>query len=595
MPVRSVSPGLGLLCLCVVALCLPLAAACGDDDDAAGPDGGGQSQLIVLDPPGDSIGLPFHGQITLRVQYLGPDARPVSQVPITFSLLASATEATGGSTISTNQVVSDAAGIAEVSLAAGAERVNFRVQAQAAGAPSALFYIAVSEDGFSDLVLEPTHMGFRELTELGRIEIRRYRDIELACSELDIDNLPESVLPPRSLDSWDEVAEYRNVPAREAITLVGWAARQVDGRPLSVGCVELSADQVRPTSRLRMLMPLFDRSPALPAQLPIESDFDATPLAMQAADNGDPWAVLACPLGRAQLLLDCALDASAPDGDLDCVVGGSSSLVSAAEAQRGAANANGCRPALTDGGTDSLETIVEGQLAGPWPDDAGHAALLDGRAGPLGGFHLSSRLDTTSSGARYHRIGSMSTSSATDTYTISLIDSDRPVVRQAAPSWIDPQTGLLVIGSHSFTLDYGRFARDAFITLALEPAGLDDRLSDLGTALYQSVAVGAETSCPAFSALVCAELGQADTCLEASCESARVALDPLMNQWWQSLDVDGIDFALSGTAQVSDSDGDLVADTIGSGMTGSWTAVLSATVGEPVDLSGDFTGQAPEE
>ncbi|HTM19033.1 MAG TPA: hypothetical protein VL172_00940, partial [Kofleriaceae bacterium] len=44
-------------------------AACGGGDGA--PDAGPEAnpRLVILDPPGDALGLPFGGTATLRVRY----------------------------------------------------------------------------------------------------------------------------------------------------------------------------------------------------------------------------------------------------------------------------------------------------------------------------------------------------------------------------------------------------------------------------------------------------------------------------------------------------------------------------------------------
>ena len=79
----------------LVGAALASATACGGDD-GSGPDGGSElSSLEVLTPPGDEIGLPFYGEVTLRVKYSDASGAPVPGAALAFELIASASEATG--------------------------------------------------------------------------------------------------------------------------------------------------------------------------------------------------------------------------------------------------------------------------------------------------------------------------------------------------------------------------------------------------------------------------------------------------------------------------------------------------------------------
>lgn len=558
---------------------------CGDDlRPLPAGDGAQQSSLEILDPPGESIGLPFHGQIALRVLYRDPDGDPIAEAPIAFAPVASPTESTGGSTISDSIVLTDAEGVAAVQLVAGAEQVNFRVQASGLEAAPALFYIAVSEGGFTDLTTTPEHRGFR--ADLARVEVRLYRESELGCADLDIDALPESVFPPRGFDDFGGTARYRNVTAGESFTVVGWAAAEPGGRPLSAGCVELGAAQVRPGRPLSFPLPVVDRAPALPAAMDLVSAFDSTPL----VQPGDVWAVLDCVHGRAQLLVDCSLDAQAPDGALDCVVGGSSALVSDVEAMRGMADAAGCRPSDAPGGGPSIDAVLDQAIGAPWPVGDDLVTFLAARRAPLQAFTLASRLESSADGgAVHHRLGELSVIVAVGdgsaSYTVDLVSSDRAVVRQVAPVGFDPASGELALDTHRFTLDYGRFARGAFTALGLEPAGLADRAARLGTALLQSVDAGGSAGCPGLSEIVCGAVGRAANCLSAACQTARPELDVLMTAWWRALESGGFDFALAGAASLTDADADLEIDALTSG---TWSAALRLSSGADVNVPGGF-------
>jgi hypothetical protein len=581
----------------VAVVAVLLAGACGNNGS---PPGGGSepSSLQVLVPPGESIGLPFHGVETLRVLYSDPAGQPVARASVSFQLVTSASEASGGSTVSATDITTNANGIAAVELVAGAERVNFRVQATADDAAPAVFYVAVSEEGFADLIAAPEHGGFRAADSFQSVELRLYRAGELACADLDIDAPPESVFPLRALEGFGETVTYRNVGAGEPYTLIGWGAMEPEGARLAAGCVELTAGHVRAGSAIRFPLQVIDRIPALPTELALDSSFDTTPLADAIAAAGpDVWPALDCPLGRAQLLIDCALDAEVPDGALDCQVGGAGDLVDDVEALRGAPGGGGCRPAGGPNG-DSLDQLVEARLGPPWPEGAALAELLAARRAPLVSFRLSSRLEAGGSGSLGHRLERLSISSGAEVAELDLVASDRPVVRQVAPAVMDPVGGRLALGRHSFTIDYGRFAEEAFGLLGLAPAGLEAEARTLGSALYQSVATETQTGCAAFSTVVCTELGRAGGCLTAACAVAANQLDLLLDAWWQLLDGPGYDLALSGTALLRDTDADLVLDGLGAGDgvedLGAWTGAIRLTDGESIELSGSFTGEPAE-
>lgn len=592
-PLRTAAIGwLTRFALAMAVAASTSAAGCGDDGGSGGgPDGGMPlNTLRVVDPPGESIGLPYHGKVTLGVAYTDPMGRPITGATVSFAIVAGATESDGGATISASSAETDAGGIASIDLVAGAAEVNFRVQASAPAASPALFYLAVSESGFTNLTATPAHLGFRAAQSLSHIEVRLYRDDELRCADFDPDDPPASVFPPRPLESFDDAAVYKNLTAGQGFTLVGWASLADDSPRVAVGCVELDGAVVTAGRSIRVPLVLTDRAPALPATLELAALFDARPLAtVTTLPGADPWRVLGCPLGRAQLLIDCALDAEAPDGALDCAVSGQSPLVDAAEARRDPADPqSGCRPTGS-----SLDAAVSSALGAPWP--AGGApldALLAARAAPMTSFALGSSLEATPTGSVHDQLERLSVTAGGQTYAADLIDSDRPIVRQLSPAAVDPLRGRVTLAPHAFTLRYGRFARDAFANLGLLPAGLDGRAADLGSALYDSVHDGPSSGCPAFSQVVCGALGQAQTCLAGPCGDAEVALDGRLEAWWRALDASGLDFTLGGSAAVVDDDGDLVIEELEGG---SFTAGMGvAGGGATVQLTGTFAGTAAE-
>jgi hypothetical protein len=203
---------------------------------------------------------------------------------------------------------------------------------------------------------------------------------------------------------------------------------------------------------------------------------------------------------------------------------------------------------------------------------------------------LTSRLESGAGGAPvHHRLGQLSVEAGALSYALDLPSSDRSIVRQAAPAAVDAAAGRLVLDAHRFTVDYGRFARDAFAALGLGPAGLAGRAGTLGAALYETVDDGAGTGCAAFSRVVCGEAGRLPGCLGAACGAAAGALNLLLDRWWRSLDGDDLDFGLSGAASVADPDADLVIDALADGQ---WTAEVVLAPTGTATLTGSWSGQA---
>lgn len=580
---------LSLLFLAAAALA---GAGCGDDGGIA-PDGGIPSghSLEILNPPGESIGLPFNQSITLRVRYRDDEDEPIADAEVEFSILTSMSEKTGGSTISANAVITDDMGIARIDVSAGAERANFRVEVNAQAAPAATFFIAISEVGFTNLQIVAEHSGPRELSSFDNVQLRLYQPADLVCDALDFDALPPSVFPLRE-GAFGEQLVFENLAANEAYTLVAWAATSPDGAKVSTSCIELGAAQVPTAPSVSIRVVITDRPLQMPAAATVSSTFGLDPVRSEidSALPADPWRVLSCPLGAAQLLIDCTLDAHTNDGTLDCVPTGpdTDGLVADVEAERGPVDVDGCRPALSGGATDSIDKIMSDALtAGGWApsltDDlvAARDALLDS-------FDLTSVLEFFGDGSARHRLVSASVTIMGTEVSVDLTSTARPVIEQDQVS-ADADFRDLSIGAHSFTLRYGSFGRDAFTAGGLEPNGLGDRAADLGTALAQSVDDGGAGGCPDLSGLLCATGAHAATCAQAACSAAATALDTSLFDWAAHLDGTGFDLQLSGAAGLSDPDDDLAVDAVEGG---TWQAAFTMSTGAAVNAVGSF-GAAP--
>src|SRR5688572_19253276 len=275
-----------------------LLAACGGGGDA--PDAGPEAnpRLVILDPPGDSVGLAFGGTATLRVRYETDAGEPIPDAAVDFQLVVRQDADPRGAALSATAAMTDALGIARVDLVAGAEETIFQVEAIAEQAASAFFPVSVSQAGFAHLDVDPFHDGWRDPLGFARLELRLYRAIDAVCAGIDADEPPASLFPPRALSGFDEIGTYQNIIASQPYTLVAWALLPDNPVPLAYGCVELGPQQV-PPAEFALAMPVRDRPARLPGDAGLVSSLDLEPLADSAAAAGAsaPWTVLSCAHG----------------------------------------------------------------------------------------------------------------------------------------------------------------------------------------------------------------------------------------------------------------------------------------------------------
>ena len=576
------------------AIAALLAAACSGDDGGPPDAGDGTHRLEILDPPGDSIGLAFTETIALRVRYLGPDGEPIAGQTIGFELVAGPSEDIGASALSGLSASTDGGGAAQINLTAGARAANFRVRASATGAPPALFFVVVSETGFASIAVEPIHAGPRAAADFTAVEYRLFSPDQLSCATLDIDDLPESVFPPRRGAGFAESVRFRNLAAERPYVLVAWAEQGGGGARLATGCIELAASQVRVGPLLHLALAIADRPLDWSQALAITSALISPDLA-EAIDSAlapDPWTALGCPLGPAQLILDCSLDALGGDGDLDCAVLGSGPIVDDVEALRGPPDLAGCRPAESSPGVASIDQVLaDAMTAGPWTA-ADAAALALGRDQILAGARLTSELVELGPGSVRHRLLTLTLQAGGLSRTIELLGSARPVVT-ATHAVIINASGVASFGFAAFTLDLDLAAEEMFVLDLLPARGLGGREADLGAALAASFEDGAQAGCAAVSALVCDPIGRPASCLASACGAGASALDVRLLAWIGALAAGGLDFTLTGAAAIEDRDFDLELDTIGNGsaaLDGTWTTLLSIASGITEGVGG-FGGQ----
>lgn len=596
---------------------------CGDDGDDRDPDGPAGNARLILISPGDTVGLQYNETITLGIRYENRDGFATGGIPVEFALVAtSEREDSAGSTLSATGTFTDRDGVAEIELVAGAAEGTFRVSVEAPDAPTAFFHVNISQGGFVQLLIKPIHEGWRDADQIPRVQVRIYRAEAFTCAALSaaldlsfrIEDLPDSLAPPRVLDGFGDAVSYLNVNAGKSHAVIGWSELVLDDdgtseddepegtRPIGIGCVDLGPGQL-PTGGVQLDLVVPDRDLALDRVM-LTSTFDLTPVAAALAERGTEslWQVMACPAGPGQLALDCALDAAAPDDDLDCQATGSSALVDAVAAQRGEPDSAGCRPTTLPGDQASLDQLLTDAIitGASFPAGDSLTALLAVRSGLIDSFTVTSELTGLSSRASSHRLLDVTVGAMLGPkgrgVTSDLGLTRRPVIEQR-PVGLAIDGSDVTLAEHAFTLRYGELADAGFTELGLAPVGLDGASRALGTALAGSVSDdgSGQNGCAGLSALVCSTITQPETCLMTACQQGATALDGHLTAWWRALENPGLDFAImNGAAPTYDRDGDLLIDALGAAdenggdIPGIWSATLRLSDDDEVVITGDF-------
>jgi hypothetical protein len=516
--------------------------------------------LEIPDVPGSQIGLHYGQSTALRVAYHTDDAerRPQVGQPVRFSIFNDP----AGSTLSADRAFTDAQGIAQVTLTAGAAEATFRVTASAVNAPDAEFEVAVSKLDFVGLRVE---LGWDAPSTLKAL---LYND--RGCNKL-----PPTPGAPPALRSLAKVGpkatlEFINLLSMDYALLA--RAEDASGRLLAQGCVDVPAALVPAGSDVEVPLPLAAVLPSLVGSYQLDTRLTIDSAVAGAATQ--PWqALTACPFGLAQAILDATAELVSPSLQADIT------------AARGAPSGSpACRPSMA-AGKSSLDSDLQALLQVSGAPATELPSMVMDLQTLTASAQLDSQLTVAAAGTDLytgdHALGTLRTGLPSPAPALDASAFGLPIV-DVKDVPISYQDGKVLIGAHGFTLHLPALWQAAFVEGVIAPrfpALMPPSTRGWLGASVGAVMHGSMTGCMGIEDLICTKT-TAPACAGNIAPACVTALDHVTAQLEAGFRVpSGIDFTLSGDCQAADSDGNLQLDTL---TAGSWLT--------PVATAASFTG-----
>jgi hypothetical protein len=531
-------------------------------------DGGPARVLEVVDTdhggPGAQIGLHYGDTIDLKVSYHLADANdtPIPGATVTFAIF----DDPGGSTLASDHAVTDSGGLASVKLTAGAEEKSFRVRAHAPDAPDALFGVSVSSQAFVniDVLLDDS-------SQANIATLKALLFVGMPCAQLPQNPSDASALRVLSQSGGATgTLTFLNLLS-QSYAIVGEALDN-GGRLAASGCVDIAATLVPAGATATLPLPLHPVTLSVTGSFTLATQLTVATAIADAATA--PWrALVTCAEAPAQTLLDRIES------------GVSSSLAASMESLRGTPDSSGCRPA-TAGGMSSLDAQLEPLLTASGSPGAQLPSIVADLQTIVASAHLGSTLTIAGAGAGAltgeHALDSVTLATGTAQKSYAVPATSLPVidVKDVPLSFASPT---LTIGAHGFTLGLPVFWQMALGDLSIAsrtPSVQPTTARALLGAVVGAAMHGGKSGCAAVEDLVCTAITSG--CAGNIAPACTAALDPMA----QALDAPfqpptGIDVTLSGSATASDTNGDLLVDTLSPG---NFTTALAQAMSAP------FTG-----
>jgi len=503
---------------------------------------------------------------------------PIAAQPVTFSLVDTAEipgDETAGVTLSDTSAVTDELGVATVDVhVSDAPVVHLRATAGSAeGDLVIIVAVGTGSVQVAPFFASNSDVPGRTLT----VEVRLFDDGK--CADI---NLAHPPWPPRGQEGLQllapsgEKTSFTRVSTGQENAVVG-RGLDAHGLAIAVGCVDLFGSSLVKDGVVEVGLPLRDTAPSPVGRYAITSPLVFVPPLAAASSIAVPWRDLGdCPLDPAQMFLDCITDAFSPataDDPLDCKPkpGGEGALGDAFAARRGvpivdtAGNATACRASRDAVGNPSLDAIAMGLFGTPTPALlVALPAIGNDAAHVLDALTLISLLDVQPTGRADEYVvshtlqnglvkGSGMAEARVDLSTLAL-----PAL--TAFTTATARDGILVVDDHEFSLRLGRVARAGFGLATLMPLIPGQKSLDAGGLITEILKLahsddGASTACAAFDRVLCSAVGSAEACLAKACPDGLGALTNKLNSAFDAADGTGLDFTLSGSAPLLDTQG----------------------------------------
>lgn len=593
---------------------LALSASCGGDNGKPPS----PPEALVLEPVMRTVQVKPGGTVEVGFRLATQEGTPVAGERLNF--LPEDDPSTPGSELA-GAVLSaffsftDASGIGRVAVTAGLPTV-FRLTASQARAQAAEAEVMVTsgDPGIVAVVPLPAS-GSRAARFVTKIDLLLFSNV--ACKDL------SPILPPRPVRLTQAVAP--GMPAEFALdggSQVGSAflgqGRDAGGTLQATGCIDVPGSTVVPGGTVRVYLPLTDLIAVPRGTFLLSSSFSLTKRDL-VSRVAAPWEDLGdCPLDPAQIWLDCALDAlsSSAADPLDCVPAvagaGEGELADLILARRGAATAEApCRAASLPGGAQSLDAKVAALFPSPpLPPASEVESLAATITAMFGEIHIDSTLslEPTATPGMFQATHSLRGASfpvhgqatPVDVVAIGTPNASVRFVPVTTTEHSDTTDDVITVDTHGLGLRLGKLAHAAFAKAALVGRGWPADTGGYLDQIFALASVGADPSpvigCDALDVVVCAEVGRTVGCLRDACVAGQAALAARLDAGFAQADGEGADLQLSGSALLSDDNGDGFVDRLGAAPenTGLWTAQIRALGGiETVSGSWGATLQPP--
>lgn len=519
----------------VAALAAPL-TGCSD----VGPielDGGMSDASVVeaksLEIVGDpTIFLTSEQEATLTVVLRDAEGRPMAGGEVRFALDGRAHD----STLLEVSAETDGLGRASTTLRAGLVIAAFRVRASSDDAASVSFDVAVGDAGFGSMQVTPTYEGPRESLPLVRVGVFT----DATCDDEIVRRDGGDRIQVQSDD--DELVRFLGLPVGPTYA-VAVRGEGEDGVLLAWGCAD-GFEIVEMDS------------------IDVEVPFDDEPLMVDGSYQTTTSFEMLETTGEITTVLQDGADTLLPETDATLILDAAEQqLLDAGETADAAALAT-----ARAGGYDTVyQALLEAEGLGP---SVAHLAFIERIGEVLTGVGIRGRIRVNGAEVTYEVLGLE--------LTVGYLDARLAALELPAELVATATDEQLTLESLSLGLSASQLLRALATFEAYERV-----YADGGAWLSYEAGCG---MLPAPTE----PIGCDASCLRDACESVIDEYYAAAVEALGPLDGERATFELSGAAALSDSAGDLRADTVSGTMSGEWTGPTAAS---PETVEGELVGE----